>query len=463
MSPIIDHLITVLGTDHVLTGQAVAESYSHIWRMEEKLLAKAITLPRNTEEVSAVVKICNQYEQPIVVFGGRTNLVGSTETSGEDIIISMEKMNQIEEVDTQSRTVTVQAGAILENIQMAVSSEDMFLPLNFGAKGSAQIGGIISTNAGGLQVFRYGMTRNLILGLEVVMADGTIISGLKKIIKDNSAFDLKQLFIGSEGTLGVVTKAVLKIIEAPKSRTSAFVGVNNYTQVIHFLKFMDKELAGNLSSYELIWEDSYKIMTGPKNDIKPPIPYGYKYYVLIEGLGIDQNKDQARLQFLLEEAFEKEIILDAAIADGSSDLEWFWTIREDVHQLKSSCTIDHHFDISIPIPEIGIYVEETVNRLNQIEGVHKVFAFGHVADGNIHFIVDKENSNPELKKEIDLTVYSPLKKLGGSVSAEHGIGLHKKAYLDLCRSTEEISIMKVLKKALDPKNLLNRGKVIDNG
>ncbi len=463
MSPIIDHLITVLGTDHVLTGQAVAESYSHIWRMEEKLLAKAITLPRNTEEVSAVVKICNQYEQPIVVFGGRTNLVGSTETSGEDIIISMEKMNQIEEVDTQSRTVTVQAGAILENIQMAVSSEDMFLPLNFGAKGSAQIGGIISTNAGGLQVFKYGMTRNLILGLEVVMADGTIISGLKKIIKDNSAFDLKQLFIGSEGTLGVVTKAVLKIIEAPKSRTSAFVGINNYTQVIHFLKFMDKELAGNLSSYELIWEDSYKIMTGPQNDIKPPIPYGYKYYVLIEGLGIDQNKDQARMQFLLEEAYEKEIILDAAIADGSSDLEWFWTIREDVHQLKSSCTIDHHFDISIPIPEIGIYVEETVNKLNQIEGVHKVFAFGHVADGNIHFIVDKENSNPELKKEIDLTVYSPLKKLGGSVSAEHGIGLHKKAYLDLCRSAEEISIMKVLKKALDPKNLLNRGKVIDNG
>jgi len=373
----------------------------------------------------------------------------------------MEKMNQIEEVDTQSRTVTVQAGAILETIQMAIAAEDMFLPLNFGAKGSAQIGGIIATNAGGLQVFRYGMTRNLILGLEVVMADGTIISGLKKIIKDNSAFDLKQLFIGSEGTLGIVTKAVLKIIEAPKSRTSAFVGINDYDKVIHFLKFMDKELAGNLSSYELIWENSYKVMTGPQNDIKPPIPYGYKYYVLIEGLGIDQNQDQARLQFLLEQAFEKEIILDAAIADGGSDLEWFWTIREDVHQLKSDCSIDHHFDISIPIPEIGVYVDETVKKLNLIDGVHKVFAFGHVADGNIHFIVDKENVSPALKKDIDLTVYTPLKKLGGSVSAEHGIGLHKKAYLDLCRSPEEIALMKVLKKALDPKNLLNPGKVID--
>lgn len=202
-------------------------------------------------------------------------------------------------------------------------------------------------------------------------------------------------------------------------------------------------------------------MTGDHNDIKPPIPYGYKYYVLLESLGVDHVKDQARLQYLLEAAFENQLILDAAIADSESDLKWFWTIREDVHQIKSVCTYDHHFDISIPIPEIGNYVSNTADKLMEIDGVGNVFAFGHVADGNIHFIVDKENESAALKKEIDLTVYGPLKALGGSVSAEHGIGIHKKAYLELCRSPEEISLMKVLKRSMDPDGILNPGKVLD--
>lgn len=462
MKNIIDRLIDKLGRSNVLTGQDVTESYYHIWKMEEPLRAMAIVLPKTTQEVALIMKICNELSQSVIVFGGRTNLVGSTETLGNEIIISMEKMNHIEEVDPLSRTITAQAGVILENLHAAADNENMFFPLNFGAKGSAQLGGIIANNAGGLQVFKFGMTRNLILGLEVVLADGTIISGLKKIIKDNSAFDLKQLFIGSEGLLGIVTKVVFKLIEAPKSRTSAFVGINDYPHVMRFLKFMDKELAGNLSSFELIWENCYKTMTGPQNDINPPIPYGYKYYVLLEALGVDQIKDQARLQFLLEKAFEEKLIVDAAIADGSSDMNWFWTIREDVHQLKTVCTHDHHFDISIPIPEIGKYVDNTVKELMNIEGVDNVFAFGHVADGNIHFIVDKQNISPSLKKEIDLVVYTPIKELGGSVSAEHGIGVHKKAYLGLCRTPEEIALMKVLKKTLDPKGILNPGKVLSD-
>jgi len=214
-----------------------------------------------------------------VVHGGLTGLVGGTATQKEEIVISTEKMNRIEELDKKSRTMTVQAGVILENIHQAASEKNLMFPVSFGAKGTAQIGGIISTNAGGLSVFRYGMTRNLVLGLEAVLADGTVISSMKKIIKDNSGYDLKQLFISSEGTLGIVTKAVLKLEEQPKSRNSAFISLNSYEKIVELLRFMDEGLGGNLSAFELMWEKTYRGLTNEHSSVKPPLPYGYKYYV----------------------------------------------------------------------------------------------------------------------------------------------------------------------------------------
>ncbi|MFK8102077.1 MAG: FAD-binding oxidoreductase, partial [Saprospiraceae bacterium] len=299
---IITALIEQLGTEKVLTEAAVAERYCHIWRMDQSLNAIAVVLPRTTEELAAIMKICHQHGQAVVVHGGLTNLVGSTETQADELVISMEKMNQVEALDDKSRTITVQAGVILENIQNLAKEKALVFPLNFGAKGSAQIGGVISTNAGGLRVFRYGMTRNLVMGLEVVLADGTIMSSLKKIIKDNAAYDLKQLFIGSEGTLGIISKAVLKLVEAPRSRTSAFVGLNDYEKVIALLKFMDAGLAGTLSGFELIWHTTYSAMTSPPALAKPPLPQEFKYYVLLEALGSDQERDQETLQNLLEQA-----------------------------------------------------------------------------------------------------------------------------------------------------------------
>lgn len=449
-----------LGAEKVLTDEAVKERYVHIWKMNESLKAAAVILPENTEDVSKILKICHKNNQPVVVHGGLTNLVGSTETTENEVVISTEKLNKIEEVDEKSRTMTVQAGVILQNIQEAAKEKDLLFPLNFGAKGSAQIGGIISTNAGGLRVFRYGMTRNLILGLEAVLANGTVISSLKKIIKDNSAYDLKQLFIGSEGTLGVITKAVLKLSEAPKSRNSAFVGFDDYENVIAFLKFMDSRLAGLLSGFELIWKKTYQVLTSPPATQKPPLPYHYNYYVLLESLGSDPEKDRSKFQELLEEALESELILDAAIAHTESDLKWFWTIREDVHPLNSLSLFSQHFDISLPIPKIGEVIEDISQKLEVLPDVEIAAPFGHVADGNIHFIVGKKNGSIELIEKINKIVYSPLKSLGGSVSAEHGIGLHKKDYLSLCRTEEEIALMQTLKKALDSKNILNRGKVI---
>jgi len=355
----------------------------------------------------------------------------------------------------------VQAGVVLENILDAAAEEGLLFPLSFGAKGSAQIGGIIATNAGGLKVFRYGMTRNLVLGLEVVLADGTIISSMKKIIKDNSAYDLKQLFVGAEGTLGLVTSAVLKLVEAPTSRTSAFVGIDGFENVVALLKYMDAGLAGTLSSFELIWGDTYKAMTSPPTQAKPPVPHGFEYYVLLEGLGSHQVNDEARLEELLSGAFEKGMISDAAIANSAADLDWFWKIREDVHAIASQARYDHHFDISLPIPLIGRVLEDIVQELQAIPEVEVVFTFGHIADGNIHLIIGKANASMPLKKQIDQVVYAPLKAIGGSVSAEHGIGIDKKDYLTLCRTDAEIALMKTMKRALDPKGILNRGRVFD--
>ena len=454
----LQELLTQLGAEKVLINNDVQVRFAHIWTMDQPLAAKAVILPRTTEDVSKALKICHAHNQSVVVHGGLTNLVGGTQTQGHEVVIALEKMNNIEEIDPQSRTMTVQSGVILENIHHVAEEADLLFPLSFGAKGSAQIGGIISANAGGLRVFRYGMTRHLVLGLEAVLADGTVINSLKKIIKDNSAYDLKQLFIGSEGTLGIITRAVLKLVEAPRSRTSAFVGLASYNHVISFLKFMDKGLAGTLSAFELIWKKTYQKMTSV-DETKPPLPYDYPFYVLIESLGQHQKKEQQLVYDLLEKALNQEMILEAVPAHTKSDLEWFWKIREDVRVISASCMYDQHFDVSLPIPLIGDYSKKVVTELEAMEGVNHCYTFGHIADGNIHFVVDKTDSSDKLRIAINEVVYPPLQSMGGSISGEHGIGEHKKAYLKLSRSEEEIALMRRMKKMMDPKGILNKGKV----
>ena len=460
MSLLLNELKLALA-DKVIDGEAVKERYCHIWQMDEPLKAKAVILPRSTSDVSIALKICHKYNQPVVIHGGLTNLVGSTETSENDVVISLVKMDVIEEIDEKSRSMTVQSGAILENILNAAEEKNLFFPVTFGAKGSAQIGGLIATNAGGMRVLRYGMTRNQVLGLEVVLADGTIPSSLKKIIKDNSGYDLKQLFIGSEGTLGIVTRAVIRLEEAPQSKNSAFVGLDTYEKVVDFLKFIDTGLSGTLSAFELLWDRNYMAMTSSSSPLKAPLPYGYKFYVMVESLGGNQQKDYAALEQLLETALGQGIILDGVMAQSNHDFALFWKIREEVDILVAQCKHDQHFDISIPIPLIGDYVESVFEGLKKIDGVHQYFAHGHVADGNIHFLLGKNNESENLTNQINELIYAPLKKIGGSVSAEHGIGVHKKSYLHLSKSVEEIQLMKMIKKTLDPKNLLNRRKIFD--
>lgn len=457
---VVQNLISKLGVEKVLQGSDLEGRYAHIWKMNSQLSAKALVLPRSTEEVSAILKICHAHNQPVVIHGGLTGLVGGTKTKKSEIVISTEKMNEIEELDEKSRTITVQAGVVLENIHREAKEKNLMFPMTFGAKGSAQIGGVIATNAGGLNVFRYGMTRNLILGLEAVLADGTIISSMKKLVKDNSGYDVKQLFIGSEGTLGVVTKAILKLEEAPTSRMSAFIGLNNLEKTIELLRFAETGLGANLTGFELMWRNTYEALTGKNANFKPPIPHGYSYYVLIEMLGTNKARDLEKFINLIEDAFEKNIIEDAVFAETGSDLDWFWNLREDVQVMTVDMSFYQGFDISIPLECIEKVTNDTIDNLEKMDDVESVFTFAHLADGNVHFMVGKKNDSEVLTKKINEVVYAPLKNIGGSISAEHGIGKDKKEYLPFSRSTNEIALMKLLKQSLDPKGILNRGKIV---
>ncbi len=454
-------LLEVMPEAIFTSGSDLRDHYTHIWKMQEGLDASLMITPENVDQLSVCLKILNDQDITTVVHGGRTNLVGGTETNSDCVVISLAKMNKIIELDPNSRTITVEAGTVLEHVHEAVAEENLIFPLSFGAKGSAQIGGILSTNAGGLRVLRYGMAKEQVLGLEVVLADGTILSNLRKIIKDNSGYDLKQLFMGSEGTLGIITKAVLKLREKPSSRVSALLGVNHYKHVIKLLKHFDSGMSGTLSGFELMWNNFYSTATSAPSLVKPPLSQAYKYYVLVEGLGSDYQRDLERLSGLLEQAMENEWIEDAVLAQSDSDLEWFWKIREDVHVAASQCQHDQHFDISIPIGKIGEEVDRILRDLSNHPKVEKVVAFGHVADGNIHFIVGKSEQNETIINEINDIIYQNLRELKGSVSAEHGIGVHKKAYLSISKSESEIALMKTLKRTLDPNNILNPGKIFD--
>ncbi len=461
MGEALSKIIKQLGDEKVVLGASLKDRYPHIWQMDEPLNTQAVILPGSTKDVSLICKICNEHKQTLILHGGLTNLVGATISDSKDIVVSLERLNNILEVDETSRTMTVEAGAILENVQNAADEKDMLFPLNFGAKGSAQIGGCISSNAGGMRVLKYGMTRNQVLGIEAVLADGTVISSMKKIIKDNSGYDLKHMFIGSEGTLAIVTKAVLRLREKPSSRNCAFVGFNNFEKLTGFLKYADKALGGKLSCFEVMWNSTYKTLTSPPSTLAPPLDYQYKYYVLIEALGGYPDQDSTHFSEVLETAINQELILDAVIANSASDHNWFFNIREDVSVMKAGPGYDQHFDISLPINKISEYVESTIQQLKTIDQVIKAFAFGHLADGNIHFIVMKSSLDRDLKNKINDIVYAPLAKLRGSVSAEHGIGLDKKAYLPISRSVDEIQLMISLKKTIDPNNILNPGRILD--
>ncbi len=457
---IISLFIEVLDNSSVLVGESLKSRFYHIWKTDIQLESLCLLLPRTTDEVSSIVKICNDNNQELIIHGGLTNLVGSTISNKTQVVISLEKMNRVIEVDESAKTITCESGVIIEDIINTVKDKNLLLPLNFGARGSAQIGGAVSTNAGGLRVFKYGMTRNLVMGIEAVLPDGTIISSLKKLMKDNSGYDLKQLFIGSEGTLGIVTKVVLRLYRLPKTRYTSLAVSNNYQDVLNLLKIMEDKISSNLTGFELLWNNTYKQMVSDKTQYNKYLPDNYKYYVFIEYMGGDFENDYNLFESIILECVDKGVIDDAVIGKDDKEQVNIWGIREDVAVLADERKFDQQFDISIPIPLIGEIIDKISRELKDCEGVKTIFPFGHVADGNIHFIIGKDSDDNELKSKINDIIYNNTQQVNGSISAEHGIGLDKKKYLIKSRSEDEIELMRLLKKSIDPKNILNPGRVI---
>ena len=456
---IIQDIESIVGEKGLITGKDVFNRKAGIW-IDDGIRADAIVRPKDTLELSRVLAICNENKQAVIPHGGLTGLAEGAITQRGQIAISSERLTSIEEVDEIGRTMTLQAGVPLEKAQEEAEKYNLMLPVDLGARGSCTVGGNISTNAGGNMVIKYGMMRDSVLGLEAVLADGQVMTSMNQMLKNNSGYDLKQLFIGTEGTLGYVSKAVLRLREKPKSTNTALLAIDSFEDVIKFLKFIDKGLGGSLSAYEVMWKNFYELITITGSNHNPPLPCKHNYYVLIETSGADQEKDTDHFEQLLEQGLNNKIIKDAIIAQSESERSRLWAIRDDVEQNYQEGPVKM-FDVSMPISEMENYVQEVNKRFAANWDDYKCVVFGHVGDGNLHVIGGIGSDNLKEIKIMESCIYEPLKPINGAISAEHGIGLEKKNYLHISRSETEINLMKSLKKALDPNNILNPGKVFD--
>jgi FAD/FMN-containing dehydrogenase len=458
MSDLLADIAAIVGADGVLTGadvRARPDTCPPVGACQ----ARAIVRPRSTQEVSAVLQLCHALAQPVVTHGGLTGLVRGAQASGGEIVVSMERMRRLEAVDTLNRTVLVEAGVPLQAVHEAAEREGLLFPLDLGARGSCTIGGNIATNAGGNSVIRYGMVRSQVLGIEAVLADGTVISSLNTVLKNNTGYDLKQLFIGSEGTLGIVTRAVLRLWPLPGSRQTALIGMPDFQLLGRFLHHMDAALGGTLSAFEVLWNDFYSLVVTHRASHGRPLPDHHSFYVLVEATGSDEDIDRARFQKALEQALEQGLIADAVVAQSRQQRAGLWAIRDDIESLFEILHPLITYDISLGISQMDDYVQALRENLRQQWPGYRMVVFGHAGDGNIHLVLTVGSGEAAVSRAVDQVVYGTLKPFRGVISAEHGIGLSKREFLSISRSAEEIRLMKILKSALDPKGILNPGKI----
>ncbi|KRB89112.1 FAD-binding oxidoreductase [Noviherbaspirillum sp. Root189] len=458
----------VVGAANVLTETADLERYLTDWRRRYTGRALGVVRPANTDEVAAIVRLCNLHRVPLVPQGGNTGLVlGSVpDQSGNAIVLSLSRMTRIRATDTINNTMTVDAGCILEQIQNAAAEAGRLFPLSLAAEGSCTIGGNLATNAGGTAVLRYGNTRELCLGLEVVTAQGDIWNGLRGLRKDNTGYDLRDLFIGAEGTLGVITGAVLKLFPQPKAQLTALAAMNSPEESLHFLSMAQERCGAALTGFELMSDFCLTLVTKHFPQMRLPFPQSYPQYVLLE-LSDSESEEHANdmLEGLVSEALEQGMIADAVIASSIAQSKALWNLREHIPlaQAEEGKNIKH--DVSVPISRIGEFIRVTdVLLAEQFPGCRMV-TFGHLGDGNLHYNVSPpENASPdafiESQPAINRVVHDSVHAFGGSISAEHGLGALKRDEVRAYKSEVELGLMRTLKQALDPLNIMNPGKVI---
>ncbi|MBD9371092.1 FAD-binding oxidoreductase [Rhizobium sp. ARZ01] len=453
---IIEDLKNALGPDAVLTGAEIGDRYVSDASLTGRVPPVAVIRPRSVEDVSAALRICNAHGQTVIPQGGMTGLAGGANPRGGEVAISLERLAGVEEIDSAAGTMTVRAGTILETAQRAAEDAGFLLPIDLGARGSCQIGGNLSTNAGGIRVIRHGVTRDNVLGLEAVLADGTVLSMLNKMTKNNTGYDLRQFFIGAEGTLGIITRAVLKLKPLPAGRSTALVALESYEAVVAFLQKAQREL-GALSAYEAMWQ-SFVRFSSEAEGVKL-FDAEYPFLVIIEEDGDGSDAARERFEGFLGAALEEGLIVDALIAQSEKEARNFWTVREAIAMDRLLPSLIN-LDVSLPTGEIGRFAEacEAV-LLARFPGAHVSF-YGHIGDSNVHIAVSVANASEGDLHAVDELVYDLVQKFRGSISAEHGIGTLKRSYLGCSRSPEELDVMRRIKHTLDPKGILNPGKVI---
>lgn len=444
----------IVGDDGLLYGAALRERYPGYFMTE--IAADALVRPSTTEQVAAVLALCTLHQQSVVVQGGMSGWVRATQTQSGDLALSLERLNQIEAVDTTNRTVTVQAGVILQTLQEHLEPYGLAFPLDLGGRGSCHVGGNAATNAGGMRVIRYGMMREQVLGVEAVLSNGTVVSSLNRMIKNNTGYDLKQLFIGSEGTLGVITRLVLRLREQPRSNNTALVAATSFEQLVGLLRHTDAGLGGLLSAFELVDQHFYRVNTGPGRHAAP-LGRDYPYYAIIEALGSNQTRDAALFESVMAEGGEKGLFEDAVVAASERQRADIWAVREDLQHIVRDFQPFYAFDVSLPVGEMANYMHRVRDLLHARWPEGLIAFLGHVGDGNLHIAIGAGTAQD--REAVEACVYQPLAPFNGSVSAEHGIGLEKLPYLGISRSRTEIDLMLSLKDLLDPAGILNPGKI----
>ncbi|PXW95462.1 FAD/FMN-containing dehydrogenase [Sphaerotilus hippei] len=422
-----------------------------------------VVRPADTAGVAAAMRICHAHGVAVVPQGGLTGLCGGARAAPDQVALSLERLVGIEEIDPAAATLTVRAGTPLETVQQAAADAGFFCPLDLGARGSCAIGGNLATNAGGNRVIRYGMAREMVLGLEVVLPDGGVVTSLNKMIKNNAGFDLKHLFIGSEGTLGIITRVVLRLYPKPASTLVALCAVNGYDDVLTLLASARQNLGPLLSAFEVMWPEFWQFANTHAPRARNPLaddatPYGA--YVLVEALGTDEAMDTPRFEAWLGQLLEDGVVPNAAIAQSLADARAFWALRDASGEFHPLWPGHLAYDVGLPVARMEDCVIRCRAALAEAFPGIDSFYYGHIGDGNLHLIVHLPGVPKQPKDAVNAIVYGLVREFGGTVSAEHGIGTLKRPWLGHARSPEEIALMRVIKNALDPLGLLNPGKVL---
>ena len=438
------------------------------WRRRYQGRTPLLVRPGSTAEVAEVVRLCADARVPIVAQGGNTSLCGGSIPSeaGDEILLSLSRMNRVRGIDAANYTMTAEAGCVLAQVQEAASQADRLFPLSLGAEGSCQIGGNLSTNAGGITVLRYGNARELVLGLEVVLPDGQVWDGLRGLRKDNTGYDLKQLFLGAEGTLGIITAAVLKLFPKPRERVTAFVAVTDLPSAVELLSRCRASSGDAVTSFELLPRIGIDLGRQFIPGVVEPLRERRDYYVLIElTSAIDDSGLRGALEETLEQALEEGLIADATVAESAEQSRRLWFVRESIVELQKFAGASIKHDVSVAVSLVPAFMVRAIAAVTAALPGVRIVAFGHIGDGNVHFNLyqpEAMDAAAFLARQAELSriVHDIVAALGGSISAEHGIGRLRRDDLQRYKPAIELELMRRIKQALDPNNIMNPGKVI---